>query len=203
MFSPFTGESKGGGRPIQRFTPSRDAPEPTVGPADALGQPRDPSSAVINTGGNTVPATAPADERAASAPASGLVVVINACLAYITSLLQVLTSAGGPPGQLHVFLFGKHLLELLAVNGLDVDTECLIEACPADDARAELLESIWLALSTEGASPSGIVTHLVELIKDCIIPGAPAACAAPAAAASASSEPKIPTGPSLGAAPPA
>ena len=175
MFSPFTGESKGGGRPLQRFPPSPDAPESTVGPADALGQPRDPSSTASNTGGHTAPANAPANERAASAPAPDLVAVINACLAYITSLLQVLTSAGGPPGQLHVFLFGKHLLELLAVNGLDVDTECLLEACPADDARAELLESIWMALSTEGASPPGIVTHLVELIKDCIIPGEPAA----------------------------
>ena len=104
MFSPLTWGSKGGGRPA-REPPSPDAPDITVGPADALGQPRDPSSAASNTGGNTAPATALANERAASAPASGLVAVINECLAYITSLLQVLTSAGGPPGQLHVFLF--------------------------------------------------------------------------------------------------
>ena len=105
----------------------------------------------------------PDNDHSDAAAASGLAAVINACLAYVISLIHVLTSAGGPHGQLHVFQFVKHLLELLAVNGLDADTECLVEAAPGAAFRAELLESIVMALSTEDASPPGIVTQLVEI----------------------------------------
>ena len=178
MFSPYTWGSKGGGRPA-RTPPSPDAPDITVGPADALGQPRNPSSAASTTGGHTVQDNVPDNDHSDAAAASGLADVINACLAYIISIIQVLAAAGGSHGQLHVLQFVKHLLELLAVNGLDADTECLVEAAPADNDRKELLESFLMALSTEDAPPAGIVAQLVEIVKDCNISGEPAACAAP------------------------
>ena len=183
MFSPYTWGSKGGGRP-SREPPSPDAPDITVGPADALGQPRNPSSTASITGGHTAQDNVPDNVHSDAAAASGLDDVINACLAYIISIIQVLAAAGGSHGQLHVLQFVKHLLELLllAVNGLDADTECLVEAAPADNDREELLESFLMALSTEDAPPAGIVAQLVEIVKDCNIPGEPAACAAPAPA---------------------
>ena len=115
MFSPYTWGSKGGGRP-SREPPSPDAPDITVGPADALGQPQTLSSAASNTGGNTASANVPSN-HSTSAAAFDLAAVITACLAYITSLINVLISAGGPHGQLHVFQFVKHLLPGAAGSG--------------------------------------------------------------------------------------
>ena len=208
MFSPYTWGSKGGGRPAQSPL-SPDAPDITVGPADALGQPRNPSSAASNTGGNAVSANVPANNRGAAAPAFGYTAILDACISYLHSLIPVLISAGGPHGSLHVFHFVKYLLELFvkAEQASSSWLDCLAAFVEDGDVRVDLLESILMALSTEGAAPADIVAQLVDIVKgiakDIAIDFEPAVCAAPASAASASFATKIPTDPDSGAPPPA
>ena len=162
--------------------PPPNAPDFTDVPADALGHPRNPSSAESNTGGITASTNVQTATPAAAAIGGALPDfsdIVAACLAHVIFLIQALGLAGGDPGKEDVFQLVKKILEHLAISELDEDSECLIEFMPVEEDRTALIEDISAALAIEGASTAGIVNQLIDLVAS---PTAGACAAAPASA---------------------
>ena len=197
MLSPFTGIGNRGGHPANDTPPPPNAPDFTDVPADALGHPRNPSSAESNTGGITASTNVQTATPAAAAIGGALPDfsdIVAACLAHVIFLIQALGLAGGDPGKEDVFQLVKKILEHLAISELDEDSECLIEFMPVEEDRTALIEDISAALAIEGASTAGIVNQLIDLVAS---PTAGACAAAPASAPEAAPLSLPPSPPSL------
>ena len=170
MLSPFTGIGNRGGHPANDTPPPPNAPDFTDVPADALGHPRNPSSAESNTGGITASTNVQTATPAAAAIGGALPDfsdIVAACLAHVIFLIQALGLAGGDPGKEDVFQLVKKILEHLAISELDEDSECLIEFMPVEEDRTALIEDISAALAIEGAS-------MWEGPRECNVPNHPA-----------------------------
>ena len=151
--SPRTEASgKRGGHPSNRAPPTPDAPESIAVPADALEQPRNPSSTTSNDGGTAVQDNghpAVPDNEAPELPPD-TVDVASACLQHTKNILQAILCAGAPHGGRDVFCLVKNILEHYSVNTLDEDTECLVEVVPDKDERALLLVDVAGAVLVVG-----------------------------------------------------
>ena len=149
LLSPRTAvaSGKGGGHPSNRAPPTPNAPESIAVPADALEQPRNPSSATSD-GGHAAPDNVHPDGLAndTSLSPSTIADLSSACLRHVTNILKTLRYAGAMPGSQDVLHFVKNILEHFSVNNLDEDLDCLVSAQPDQQARAEFVVDVAAAL---------------------------------------------------------